>query len=327
VRRLLEEFDARFDLTYRVGDRPLGELLERTLSGLDQPRQSWGTEGERTEVVSETGRFVSFYYRPHLFPGMDLKLRLAHELQYRLLPRELPAAGSPVSISSVLESYCHLSGDLFGWEMLRDDKLLIWIADMAGHGLRAGLASAVLRVVIDNLTRRSRVDTLVSNLNRVLHDCRRPGYDSLYATVFAMMLDPVGHTVYCSAGHPPVLVRRSDGAIEELAPLDRPVGLFAETTYQSRELRLAPGSCLLLYTDGLVEATGRDNEPFGRPRLRRLLADITGTPRELTEAIYEEIKARQDIDKLDDDVTFLAVQTRKRGRASHLDSAKVDSRG
>ena len=285
MRRLLEDFDDLFDLTYPVGDTPLGELLERTVSGFEQPCQTWGTEGQREKVFSESGRFVSFYYRPHLFPGMDLKLRLAHELQYRLLPRDLPPA-SPVSIAAVLESYRHLSGDLFGWEMLRDGKLLIWIADMAGHGVRAGLASAVLRLLIGSLPRRSQVGPFISELNRVFHDCIRPEHGALYATVFIMTLDRSGRAVYCSAGHPPILVRRAGGEIEELAPLDRPVAL--------------------LYTDGLVEATGRDNEPFGRQRLRGLLVK-TGDPRELTKAIYQEITSRQDIDKLEDDVTFLAV--------------------
>ena len=307
MRRLLEDFDDLFDLTYSIGDTPLGELLEQTVSGLDQPSQNWGTEGQRKEIVSETGRFVSFYYRPHLFPGMDLKLRLAHELQYRLLPRELPP-GSPVSIAAVLESYCHLSGDLFGWEMLRDGKLLIWIADMAGHGVRAGLASAVLRVLIGILPQRSQVNLFVSKLNRVFHDCIRPKHNSLYATVFVMTLDRDGHAVYCSAAHPPILVRRAEGEIEELASLDRPVGLFADTSYRSRELRLDTGACVLLYTDGLVEATGWDNEPFGRQRLRKLLVNNAAGPQELTKAIYHELTSRQDIDKLEDDVTFLAVE-------------------
>jgi sigma-B regulation protein RsbU (phosphoserine phosphatase) len=307
MRRLLEDFDALFDLTYRVGNASLGELLEGTVSGLEQPRQNWGTAGRREDVFSETGRFVSFYYRPHLFPGMDPKLRLAHELQYRLLPRELPP-GSPVSIAAVLESYCHLSGDLFGWEMLRDGKLMIWIADMAGHGVRAGLASAMLRALVGNLRQRSQLGLFVSELNRVLHDCIRPEHDSLFATVFVMTLDRNGHGVYCSAAHPPVLLRRAEGGIEELAALDRPIGLFADTNYRSQEFQLENGACALLYTDGLVEATGWDNEPFGLQRLRGLLGDSAGGPRELTEAIYHEITRRQDIDKLDDDVTFLAVK-------------------
>ena len=58
---------------------------------------------------------------------------------------------TPVAIAAVLESYCHLSGDLFGWEARRDGKFLIWIVDMAGHGLRAGLASAILRTLVTNL--------------------------------------------------------------------------------------------------------------------------------------------------------------------------------
>ena len=94
MRRLLEDFENLFDLTCRVGDATLGDLIERAVFDLEPPNQSWGTEGLREEIVSESGRFVSFFYRPHLFPGMDLKLRLAHELQYRLLPRKLPP-GSP----------------------------------------------------------------------------------------------------------------------------------------------------------------------------------------------------------------------------------------
>jgi len=306
MRRLLEDFDDLFDLTHRIGDATLGDLLEQTVAGLGQSSQNWGTEGQRQELLSESGRFVSFYYRPHLFPGMELKLRLAHELQYRLLPQELPP-GSPVSIAAVLESYCHLSGDLFGWEVLKDGKFLIWIADMAGHGVRAGLTSAVLRILIGNLRRRSELGSFVSDLNGILHDCIRPKHGNLYATLFAMTIDSTGNAVYCSAAQPPILLRRADGTIEQLEPIDRPVGLFSGTNYREEKIRLEREDCLLLFTDGLIEATGWDNEPFGRERLRKLLAEKTAGPRELTAAIYDEVKNRQDIDKLEDDVTFLAV--------------------
>jgi sigma-B regulation protein RsbU (phosphoserine phosphatase) len=287
-------------------------LLEQTVSGLEQPSQNWGTAGRREDVFSETGRFVSFYYRPHLFPGMELKLRLAHELQYRLLPRKLPP-GSPVSIAAVLESYCHLSGDLFGWEMLRDGKFLVWIVDMAGHGLRAGLGSAVIKVLIDNLEERSRLETMLAELNRRLHECIRPEHDSLYATSFFMTLDRDGRAVYSSAGHPPVLLRRADGRIDKLDALDLPLGLFPDTTYSCREFRLNPQDFVLLYTDGLIEARGRDDQAFGLDRLRGILARPFDRCPELTGAIYEEITGRQDIDKLDDDVTFLAARPSVQG--------------
>lgn len=305
--RLLENFDAVFDLTRRVHGVPLRDLLEEAIAGLDEPCQDWGKQGRREERYCESGRFVSFFYRPHLFPGMDPKLRLAHELQYRLLPRNLPPE-APVSIAAVLESYCHLSGDLFGWEMLRSGRFLVWIADMAGHGIRAGLASAVLRVLIANLRQLDRLDSLMSELNRLLHDCIRPESDGLYTTLFAMTLDQDGCGVYGSAGHPSVLVRRADGRIETLDSIDRPIGLFPGTNYECRPVDLEQGARLLLYTDGLVESKGPNKEFFGTRRLRSLLDAEYSGPQAVTEAVYQAICEWQNIDELDDDVTFLAVQ-------------------
>lgn len=307
MRRLLQDFDTVFDLSYPVGSSRLGELVERMVTGLDAPSQNWGAEGQREKVFAESGHFVSFFYRPHLFPGMEPKMRLAHELQFKTLPQDLPR-DAPVSISAVLESYCHLSGDSFGWELLRDGKFLIWIVDMAGHGVRAGLASAMLKVLIDHVRDRSRVASLMGELNRTLSGCIRREHQGLFATAFFMAFDRNGSAVYGSAAHPPVLLRRSSGEIEELRALDRPIGLFSDTTYRSREVRLDPGDTVFLYTDGLVEATGRDGESFGLDRLRGLVGREFKNPEELTRAVYISVAERQDLDRLDDDVTFLAAK-------------------
>ncbi len=304
----MEEFDAIFDLGYRVGGTSLGELVEEELAGLGEPHLSeWGSQGRRDAVNLESERLVSFYYRPHLFPGMDLRLRLAHELQFRLLPQELPPH-APVSIASVLESYCHLSGDLFGWEMLNDGRFLIWIVDMSGHGVRAGLTSAVLKLLLRHGRDRGHVDRTMTSLNRDLSGCVKPEHRGTFATAFFLVLSPDGTGVYGSAGHPPMLVRRRGGDTQEIESLSMPLGLFEDAKYKSRPLEFEAGDTLLLYTDGLVEAKGRDGEFFGVPRLRSLLSRDHGSPEQLTTAVYKEIAARQDIDKLDDDVTFLVAR-------------------
>ncbi len=142
----------------------------------------------------------------------------------------------------------------------------------------------------------------------MLHDCLRPGHDSLYATLFVMTLDEKGQAAYSSAGHPPVLVRRADGSTDELESTECPIGLFPDTTYSSRQLGLERGSRLLLYTDGVVESKGRHNELFGTNRLRDVFERVDSGPRELTDTIYREIAGWQNIDELDDDLTFVAVQ-------------------
>jgi sigma-B regulation protein RsbU (phosphoserine phosphatase) len=310
MRRLLDDFGSLFDLDHSIAGTTLGGLLERAVSGLESSRaEEWGSRGRREQLASRSGGLVSFYYRPHLFPGMELKLRLAHELQFRLLPRSLSEA-APFSVAAVLESYCHLSGDLFGWQQLRDRRFLIWIVDIAGHGVRSGLASAVLRILVDNLCERGRVDLLVSELNGHLCRAIRPEHDGLFATAFFAVVDDDGYAAYCSAAHPPMLLRRVDGNVEELESLGRPLGLFADSAYRAREFRLRVGDALLLYTDGLVEMTGTDGRPFGLDRVRDHVRASDGDPEQLTREIYRDVASRHDIDQLDDDVTFLAARLR-----------------
>ena len=120
MQRLLSEFGTMFDLDQTVHGARLGDLVIRTIDELEsKARPDWGSVGPiETRSVSR-GESTDFYYAPHLFPDMEQTLRLAHKLQFHMLPLEAPA-DSPVKLAAVLESYCHLSGDLFGWEVLSD---------------------------------------------------------------------------------------------------------------------------------------------------------------------------------------------------------------
>jgi len=315
VRRLLQQFEGIFDLDRRVGGEPLRRYVEAMLARIDAiDLPEFGLAGAGTDAAVRRGRFVSFYYRPHLFPGMELTLRLAHKLQFHLLPRELPP-GSPVSIAAVLESFCHLSGDLFGWRIREDGRFLVWIVDISGHGVQSGLCSAVLKILFDRLGDGGDVTTLLGRVNRTLCECLRPEHDNLFATGFVALLDLDGRASYASAGHPPMLLRRAGGAIEELTSSGIPIGIFADAGFDRRALRLAPRDALLLYTDGLVETKSRDGELFGLQRLRRLFGAEFELAEELTGSIYREIAERQDLARLEDDVTFLAARIGPGGSA------------
>lgn len=306
MKRLLADFAELFDLDYRIRGIRVGELIEQVVVDLDEhPQPDWGTPGPATEMASESGRFVKFYYIPHLFPGMELKLRLAHKLQFHLLPRNVPP-GAPLSVAAVLESYCHLSGDLFGWEMLPDGKFLIWIVDLAGHGVQAGLASAMLKVIIDNLSERGRVSSLVAEVNAALNRCARS--ESLFATGFFLVIDEDGTASYASAGHPAVLVRGRNGDLSELRSNSGPIGIFPDQRYVAEQVRLSPGETLLFYTDGLLEAFDSDGEQFGIERVRRVLGEARDLPEDITGALYGAVASHQDMAKLDDDITFLAAR-------------------
>jgi len=305
---LLDDFATLFDLDCRVRGARLGDLVVRAIDDLEaRTLPDWGSPGPADRYDAERRRSLDFYYAPHLFPEMELSLRLAHKLQFHMLPRDVPPS-APLSIAAALESYCHLSGDLFGWEALADGKFLIWIVDLSGHGVQAGLSSAVLKVLIDNSRQRGRVGSLAAELNQMFPGCLREDRGNRFATGFFMALSGDGSARYTSAGHPPVLLRRDDGRIEDLTSNGLPIGMFPDRRYSETEIRLDPGDTMLLYTDGVLETTNKDGELFGLGRLRELLQSEFEEPRSLTDCLYRKIAEHQDMERLHDDVTFVAAR-------------------
>ena len=297
-----------FDLDYPVGDESLGDrVLQRLerLANVESP--NWGIPGELSQISLQDAGALKFYYRPHLFPEMSEQLRLGHALQFDLLPRSLPPA-SPLQISALLESYCHLSGDLIGWHMDGDD-LVLWIADVSGHGVRAGLAAALMHFLITTLDPTLEPDQLISKLNRRIVEARRPGDPgALYLTAFVVRVGPDGRGSYASAGHPDMLVIRADGSIDQLTSTGLPIGLFEERGYGRREVAVDYGDSLFLFTDGVVEVRDESDIEFGRSGLYRALADARNHPEELVRLVYDRVTQHCPNHRLDDDMTFLAAQ-------------------
>jgi sigma-B regulation protein RsbU (phosphoserine phosphatase) len=299
-----------FDLATPIAGKPLGELIERRLRDLDsKPLPLWGGPGSMAQVAQESSRALSFYYRPHLFPDMDPALRLGHQLQFDLLPRSLSDT-SPVRITAVLESYCHLSGDLVGWHTEGSD-LLLWVADVSGHGVRAGLAAAVLQFLVESFGSDVEPATVAARVNERMLAARNPNDDrSLFATAFWLEARRDGHISYASAGHNPAILRRASGEISILGATGLPVGLMPEQRFQQRSLRLDEDDTLLLFTDGLVEALSPDGEEFGMERIRELLAGPETAPTDVARLLYDAVQAHKGSTLLDDDLTLAVVQAR-----------------
>lgn len=308
---LLERLGNSFDVEFPVSGRSLAQHLERVISeALTEQVPAWGEPGGRLRLDRITDGALTFLYRPHLFPGMDDALRLGHLAQFQSLPRRLPAK-APVAVAAMLESYCHLSGDLFGWRETEDGGFLLWLVDASGHGVRAGFASLVLRLLLDETDLRRPLPELLGILEqRFLAARNASDRRPLYATGLFLRFAPGGSLSFLSAGHPPVLVRAVDGSLRELGPTCRPIGLLPPMNAEAHEVQLEPDDVALLYTDGLLEAGDVESRPFGAERLERALRDAGGGLPQIAAAIYGAVAQHHDLTRLDDDLTFLLLQHR-----------------
>jgi len=199
---------------------------------------------------------------------VDQELDLARHIQQGLLPGFPPEIQGYEIHGNNLPSR-QGSGDRFGWWARSDGRWLFCLADVSGKGLGPGLLMASLQATLEAWTERdlSTAD-LAFQLSRMLArhtDGRR------FVTAFLALLDPLtGELTYTNAGHNPALFIRPDGSFQALEAQGLPLAMLPGNPYGEATLQLASGDLLLVYTDGITEATDPQDEEFGTEALTAL---------------------------------------------------------
>ncbi|MEX1311370.1 MAG: PP2C family protein-serine/threonine phosphatase, partial [Candidatus Sulfomarinibacteraceae bacterium] len=279
IASLLDNLGKSFRLDRPFGGRSLGDHLDRIIrEAATTEIVEFGTPGSAAELRRSADGVMNFFYRPHLFPGMDPALHLGHLVQYNLLPRELPP-DSPIEAVAMLESYCHLSGDLFGWRSTPDGSLTMWVLDVSGHGVRAGFAAVVFKLILAETDPQLSLTALAKDVESRFIETRNPDDPGcIYATGVLLRISPTGAVDYLSAGHPPIVVRRSSGAIETFDSTAIPIALVPDVETESASFELEPGDGMVICTDGLLELKNDDGELFGLEHTIGSIAASDGSP-------------------------------------------------
>jgi sigma-B regulation protein RsbU (phosphoserine phosphatase) len=228
----------------------------------------------------------------------------ARRIQLSLLPHEAPSFhGFEIATHSVAAE--EVGGDLYDFMTLGETTLGVAIGDSCGHGLPAALMArdvvTGLRVALDVRYRMTR------GIERVNQVVARSALASRFISLLYVEFEPTGNLVYCNAGHPPALLSRR-GRLSRLRIGGPVLGPVPNAEYQRGFDRFLPGSCLLLYTDGITEARSPSGKLFGSGRLERLFRESEHLPGErIVARIFEEVE-RHAPGPPDDDRTVVVVK-------------------
>ncbi|MCB9846240.1 MAG: serine/threonine-protein phosphatase [Phycisphaeraceae bacterium] len=160
--------------------------------------------------------------------------------------------------------------------------MTVLVADVTGHGIPAALTVNRLYGELQRLLAEDpSLDPggLMTALNRYAHLTLAP--HSVYLTAMCVRVDPEADSlVYASAGHPPSFIRAVDGTIDELESTCVVLGACGPGEFDAapRTVRFGPGDAVLIYTDGAVEARGREDRMLGIGGVRRLIASNRTVP-------------------------------------------------
>jgi sigma-B regulation protein RsbU (phosphoserine phosphatase) len=195
----------------------------------------------------------------------ESELEQAHDIQVHLLPRETPQLEG-FQIACAWQPARSVSGDYFDVLPLGPGQMGLCIADVSGKGITAALLMSNLQASVKAFALESTTPAaLCAKLNSVLCGTVAPGK---FVTLFYAIIDTQQRRLqYENAGHCLPLVVRADGSIEMPASYSGVLGLFSHWTYADHELQLATGDCVVLVTDGVLEAADAAEEEFGYQRL------------------------------------------------------------
>jgi serine phosphatase RsbU (regulator of sigma subunit) len=238
---------------------------------------------------------------------LEHEMSIARDIQMELLPKTFPRIPGLDMFAFTVPAR-QVGGDCYDVIDIGGGKLAITIGDVSGKGTPAAILMANVQAAVRALS-ESNVPAaeLIERVNRLVY-----GYteDSVFITFFYSVLDTrTGELVYVNAGHNHPCVLRKDGSREYLDRGGLVIGIVPGAAYEEGRLSLDVGDNLILYTDGITEASNSNDEMFGEERLERLLIDHrSATAREMEERVYTSIKDFAAGASQTDDLTMVIVK-------------------
>ncbi len=239
---------------------------------------------------------------------MKQELEYAREIQLSMLPRQAPLLDW-LDVAALSLPATEVGGDYYDYFDFGSDRVAMVVGDVTGHGVASGLVLSGVRSSLNLL--RDEMGRPSAVLDRVNLMLKRTSAPRMHMTLALVVLDRKEcSTTVATAGHPPVLLRRSNGEVEEVGSGSFPLGAIENARFGEDRIRLAPGDVLLLYSDGLVETINPDGDQYGWDRLKQILRDLEGIPtaNEIRDLILREVWDFKGGAKQVDDVTMVVVR-------------------
>ena len=265
------------------------------------------------DEIAELGRVFN-----ELAPTLDAHVRLcesvalASEIQRRLLPGQPPDIDG-LALGAACR-YCDATGgdyyDILPFDGPKQGLVGLAVGDVTGHGLEAALLMTTARALLrPRAAAPGAPGEVLTDVNREL--ARDTMGTGRFMTLFYLEIDPAGRrAAFARAGHDPALVHNpATGLTSELSCKGLILGAMDDAVYATGHIAdLAPGTVILIGSDGLWEARNADDEMFGKKRTRDVLAKAAPHgPQAVCQALMDALDAFRGDTPLADDVTLLAA--------------------
>jgi len=241
------------------------------------------------------------------------EIELASKIQDEFLPKKIPTMGN-LDIHAGVISADAVGGDCYDFIKIDDDKLLFYVGDVTGHGVAAGLITAIANSLVYSLSfSKNATDPreLSLALNKVLRAKTRP---DMFITMFIAVWDSKTNSLtYTPCGHEPTYVfKKSTDSVQMLKKEGIALGMIdhVDKILKKETITIESGDVIIQYTDGIPEAWNVERQMYGFERLEESMKKHIhkATAKEIYDGILEDVYRFMAGYPQADDVTLVVMK-------------------
>jgi len=238
---------------------------------------------------------------------LEAEVNIAKDIQESLIPDEAPKIGW-VDVSGRMIPATEVGGDIYDVVQVAEHQLAVAVADVAGHGVGAGILSAMLKSALRlQLQHDASPVAVLKHINNTIYDVSD---EKTFVTFAYLLLDRNLKAAFlATAGHPPILhLEQNPPAVRWHRDSTPALGMRKNVQFSFRQIPLRSGDRFILYTDGLLEAANAKGEQFGAERLESTARNAAGSVEDLCAELASAVREFSGRDTFEDDLTIVCAQ-------------------
>jgi phosphoserine phosphatase RsbU/P len=290
-------------------DKVIGVLdLEHTRRGFftDDHKRTVTTLAAQVAIAIENAQLYEQIARQE--KRLERDLGLARELQFRLLPPSLPKLEN-LDIAAKFVPARAIGGDLYDFVNYSLSRTAIMIGDVSGKGAPAAIYAALVSGILrSHAPIEPGPAEMLSAVNFSLGERR---IESQFVSLIYAVWDDRNRTLQVANSGLPRPIYCHDGKIEVIEATGLPLGLFDDADYDEFTFQAKPGDMFVFFSDGILDATNKAEELFGRERVGEIVAaNSNASPDAVVKSIFQAVAEHASGEEAFDDQTVVAIRVK-----------------
>ena len=290
-------------------DKVIGVLdLEHTRRGFftEDHKRTITTLAAQVAIALENARLYEQIARQER--RLERDLALARELQFRLLPPSMPKLEN-LEVAAKFVPARAIGGDLYDFVQYSGSRLGIVIGDVSGKGAPAAIYAALVSGILrSHAPIEPAPAEMLSAVNFSLGERR---IEAQYICLMYAVWDDDRRTLQVANSGLPRPIYLHDGKIEIIEATGLPLGLFDDAEYEEFNFRTKPGDMFVFFSDGILDASNKAGEMFGRKGVERVIAACPEqTPECVVSSLFQAVEEHSEGQNAFDDQTVVAIKVK-----------------